>query len=207
MEENKEILISNVELDALKETANIGTGNASIALSNLMKKKVGISLPFVNFYTSDEIGAVFAKNDQTYVGLYSPLKEGISGNLLMLLPVNSARGLVNIFNTSKNKDTSNLTETDKEILSKIGTALYSSYLTSISKFFRQKITFDTPKIVASYGDSLKDFILLQIGSKEKVMLIKVSFNVETTEISGDFNLLFTMQSLESILKRIKATKA
>ena len=31
--------IKAMELDALKETANIGTGNASIALSNIFKRK------------------------------------------------------------------------------------------------------------------------------------------------------------------------
>ena len=71
------------------------------------------------------------------------------------------------------------------------------------EFFEQKIIFQSPNIVSTLGDSIIDFILLKIGKKENILLVKIGFEVENTSVKGDFMLVFTMSSLSPLLKKLK----
>jgi chemotaxis protein CheC len=193
--------ITSLDLDALKETANIGTGNASIALSNIFKKKVNITLPNVELSDSSQISRMVAGPDEMVVGIYSQIMEGMQGNILTLMPIDSALSITRAF-LSKDINAKNIDEKDKQLLQKIGTAIYSSYLTSLAKFFEKKVTFAPPSVVSTYGSSIHEFLLLHLGSDEKILVIKLGFDIDKTEIKGDFLLLFTYESLTPLLSNI-----
>ncbi len=196
--------LSDFELDALKETANIGTGHASIALSALMNKKVNINIPLTNVVGINEVYSHVASEKETVVGIYSKVKEGMNGNVIMLLPLGCAMKLVNSINPeSAGEVKDSLKERDVSVLKKLGSVLYSAYLSALANFFEQNIVFQSPSIVSTFGDSIIDFILLQVGEKEKVLLITVNFDVEGTDISGNFLLLFTLASLSPLLEKLK----
>jgi chemotaxis protein CheC len=196
--------LSDFEIDALKETANIGTGHASIALSALMNKKVNINIPTTDVVNMHEVYSKVAQEKETVVGIYSKVKEGMNGNIIMLLPLGCAMKLVreiNSDNTEEIKDS--LKEKDVTVLKKLGSVLYSAYLSALANFFEQNIIFQTPSIVSTFGDSIIDFILLQVGEQEKVLLITINFTVEDTDINGNFLLLFTISSLFPLLGKLK----
>lgn len=193
--------ITSLELDALKETANIGTGNASIALSNIFKKKVSITLPSIQIADSKEISNFVAGPDEMVVGVYSKIMEGMEGNIMTLMPIDSAIKMARAF---LNQDISakNLSEKDKLLLQKVGTAIYSSYLTSLAKFFEKNITFSPPSVISTHGNSIHEFLLLHLGETERIIVIKLGFDIEDTDINGDFMLLFTYNSLLPLLSNI-----
>lgn len=200
---NPNIAITSLEMDALKETANIGTGNASIALSNIFKRKVSISLPTLEMTSSEQISKIIAGPNEMVVGVYSKIQEGMQGNILTLMPINAALQIARTFVKDQSADQNSLNEKDKQLLQKVGTAIYSSYLTSLAKFFEKKITFATPSIVSTYGNSIHEFLALHLGSDDKLMIIKLGFGVENTPIKGDFYLLFTEESLTPLLANIR----
>jgi len=196
--------LSDFELDALKETANIGTGHASIALSALMNRKVNINIPQTNVVSVHEVYSQIARANETLVGIYSKVKEGMSGNVVMLLPIDCAFKLINHLNPAEGGlQKESLKDKDIIILKKLGSVLYSAYLSALANFFEQNIRFQTPSVVSTFGDSIIDFILVQIGEKEKVLLITINFDVEGTDIDGNFILLFTLNSLSPLLQRLK----
>ncbi|MBP2033226.1 chemotaxis protein CheY-P-specific phosphatase CheC [Clostridium algifaecis] len=47
--------LTSIQIDALKEVANIGTGNAATALSQLLNKKVDMNVPFINIVPLEKI--------------------------------------------------------------------------------------------------------------------------------------------------------
>ncbi len=195
--------ISAMELDALKETANIGTGNASIALSNIFKRKVSITLPTLEMASAEEISKIVAGPNEMVVGVYSKIMEGMQGNILTLMPIESAIQIAKAFSKEDSQNSKNLSEKDKLLLQKIGTAIYASYLTSLAKFFEKKITFAPPNVVTTYGNSIQDFLLLHMGTKDRMIVIKLGFGVEKSDIKGDFLLLFTVESLAPLLANIR----
>lgn len=195
--------ITAIELDALKETANIGTGNASMALSSIFKKKVNISLPFIELTNINDISKVISGPDEMIVGIYSKIIEGMSGNIMMIMPIASAIDITNTFLSENKTSNDGLSDKEKQLLQRVGTAIYSSYLTSIAKFFEKKITFEPPNVISTFGSSINDFLLLQMNSSEKLLVIKLGFDIEGSTIKGDFILLFSSESLTPLLINIR----
>ncbi|HLD45395.1 MAG TPA: chemotaxis protein CheC, partial [bacterium] len=52
-------MLSELQIDALKEVSSIGAGNAATALSQMIKKRIVINVPQVQFSTIDEATRVF----------------------------------------------------------------------------------------------------------------------------------------------------
>lgn len=199
----KTMEISAIELDALKETANIGTGHASMALSTIFKKKVNISLPILELTNSQEISSKISTPDEMIVGIYSKIMQGMEGNIITIIPIESALSITNTFLLEDKKSDEGLSEQDKKLLQRVGTAIYASYLTSLAKFFETKITFEPPNVISTFGSSIQDFLVLNMGNTDKLLLIKLGFNIEETEIKGDFLLLFSSESLAPLLSSIR----
>lgn len=197
------LTISLLELDALKETANIGSGSASIALSNIFNRKVSISLPTLEMLNPNDISKVISGPDNLVVGIYSKIQDGMQGNILTLIPMESALQIARTFIKDKKPEELNLNDKDKLLLQKIGTAIYVSYLSSLAKFFEKKITFATPSIVLTHGNSIHEFLSLHLGINDKLLLIKLDFDVEDSTIAGNFYLLLTAESIAPLLINIK----
>ena len=196
--------LSDFELDSLKETANIGTGNASVALSALLNQKVNLGSPQTSVLSVNEVYGTLVKEKETFVGIYSKIKKGIEGNIVVLLPVSSAIKLISgVKNEEIKHSKESLDNKDLEVLEKLGSVLYSAYLNSLATFFEQKIVFKKPNIISAIGDAVVDFILVQIGKKEKVLLITLRFEIESPKVKGNFVLLFTLTSLSPLLESLK----
>lgn len=193
--------ITPLELDALRETANIGTGNAAFALSNIFKRQVTISLPVLTVSTTDDISNVITNQNEMVVGIYSKITEGMEGNILTLMPINAAMEIVRAF-FKDNADNKSLSEKDKQVLQKLGVSIYSSYLTSIAKFLKKRVLFSPPSIISTHGNSIHEFLQIHLGNNEKIIVIKLNFEVGKTKIKGDFLLLLTYNSITPLLANI-----
>ena len=178
---NPGLSIGSLDLDALKETANIGTGNASIALSNIFKKKVRITLPSIKLSKPTEIAGFIAGPKEMIVGIYSKIREGMEGNIVMLMPISAAMDITKTFIPEESYDKNKLSEQDKALLKKVGVAVYSSYLTSLARFFEKKIIFAPPNVISTFGESILDFVLLNVSGAEDVLVIKLGFDIERSE--------------------------
>ncbi|MBR9675596.1 hypothetical protein GOV05_01155 [Candidatus Woesearchaeota archaeon] len=196
--------VEQIELDAIKETANIGTGNASKALSNIFKKRVNITLPDLVIAKLSEIDGIIAGPNEMVVGILSKIKDGMKGNILTIIPIKSALDITKTFAPDHERGSEGLDETDKLLIQKVGVAIYSSYLSSLAKFFQKKITFEPPSVISTYGRTVHDYVLLHFENISEFMVIKVGFKIEDTEIEGEFVLLFTIESISSLLYNIRA---
>lgn len=199
MGDEKVVNISDIQLDALKEVANIGGGNASIALSNIFKRRVNISLPDLNMMALRDAAKTVGGPKEMVVGIYSKIREGIEGNIILIMPINTAMEITATF-MPDSIFSDNLRDEDKELLKKFGTATYISYLTSLAKFFKTKITFDKPNVVSSFGEDIFDFMMANLDESQEVVIIKIGFDIENTSVKGDFLLLFTTDSLKPLLE-------
>ncbi|MFH0874670.1 MAG: chemotaxis protein CheC [archaeon] len=199
--------ITILELDTLRELANIGTGNASIALSSLLNTRVNISIPTTALVNIKEVAGYIKSSNEMTIGLYSSITQGISGNLIAMFPVDSGIILANslAFNESSGADV--LSKKHAEILKKLGSVLYAIYLSSIAGFLRSNITFQPPNIISTMGSSIIDFILVDIDQNEKCLLINLGFDAMNKAIKGDFILIFTVSSLMPMLEKLRKEDA
>ena len=88
-----EMKFTEIEYDALKETSNVGAGNASIALSEIINKKVNLVISDVKYAPLGEISKFLTGPQKLIVAIYTPISKGMSGNIMIMLEKENALAL------------------------------------------------------------------------------------------------------------------
>ena len=75
--------------DVLKELGNIGAGNATTALAQMLQCKVDMQVPQVRLLNFSEVGEVMGGEEQIVVGIYLAVEGDITGSIMFILEQNA----------------------------------------------------------------------------------------------------------------------
>ena len=87
--------VNNMYLDVLKEIGNIGAGNATTAIANMLGMKIDMNVPNVKLMEVSKLGTAVGAEDETIVGIFLEVMNDIEGSMMFLVDIPSARYLVN----------------------------------------------------------------------------------------------------------------
>ena len=87
--------VNNIYFDVLKEIGNIGAGNATTAIASMLQLRLNMSVPKVQLLTFPELGGAIGGEEEQVVGIYLEVENDISGSMMFVLKMESARYLVN----------------------------------------------------------------------------------------------------------------
>ena len=98
--------MEGVYFDVLREIGNIGAGNATTALAQMLNTKVDMHVPKVDLLEFSEVGEAMGGEEQIMAGIYLIVEGDISGSIMFLLEKSSAKALVAklMGTTSENPD-------------------------------------------------------------------------------------------------------
>src|SRR4029079_8731311 len=85
--------LSSLQLDALRELANIGSGTAGTALSQLLGRSVDISVPNAVVLTLAEAVEAVGPAEQQVTGVAIPLAGDMDAVVLLVFPVDDGGNL------------------------------------------------------------------------------------------------------------------
>src|SRR3954447_11863384 len=88
---------SDMQLDALRELANIGSGNAGTALGSMLGKSVDISVPTAAALPLDEAVAIAGAPDELRYGVVVPIVGDFEAIVVLLFPEADATKLCAIY--------------------------------------------------------------------------------------------------------------
>ena len=201
---NTSIRLTELEKDALKETANIGAGNASAALSRVIKRKINLVVSNIDYVPLSTAGSCVLGPKKLVVGIYTSISKGLQGNLIAIFPVKNALLLARTARRSRGKKTSVLTKADEKALEKIGDVLSASYFASLGMFLGVKLRWKPARLVSTCGESILDLLTLQLDSAyHRALIVNTLFQVDLTPIKGELKLLLAVESLPPLLKSIQ----
>ena len=86
--------MDDLEFDVLTEIGNIGAGNATTALSQLINTRIDMNVPRVKMLTFAELAQVIGGEETLVAGILLSLEGDIQGSLLFILESDAARVLV-----------------------------------------------------------------------------------------------------------------
>ncbi|MGM5480835.1 MAG: chemotaxis protein CheC [Nanobdellota archaeon] len=195
--------ITDIEKDALRETANVGSGNAAKLLSDLLEKKVNLKISNTDFVELKHVENQIAGPQNLVVGVYTPLKSNVSGNIVIMFNKDSAKCLASAITAAPDSEEV-ITEQDKKILKKIGTTLSGSYVESLNTFLDLDLIYDRTNIISTFGESIIDIIMLNVDpDASDALLIETEFVVDGTSIEGKFIILLAVKSVDVIIDAIR----
>ncbi len=188
--------------DVLKEIENMGAGNASKYMSELVNREVNLVVPETKIVKKEDIENIVGGPDQLIICMYSPITGDVSGNAVIALQKNQAFKLIDILEKKELGYTDMLDEDGMNQLENAGRILITPYLEPITEFLGINIQTGTTGVISTFGRSVSDFLLMKI-KEEKILVITTNFSVSDTQIEGDFAFLLAFSSLHKLIETIK----
>jgi len=193
----------DAHFDILKEIGNIGSGNATTALSNLINKKVDMGIPKVQILDFKDVADVVGGEEIPVVGILLNVEGEIKGMMMFILDQISASKLVNILLDREVKDISEFDEMDLSTLKEIGNILTGAYLSSLSTLTNLKIISSVPYLAIDMAAAIISVPAIEFGKiGDKVLFIQSDFGQDIEKVSGYFILIPEMKSFDKILKAL-----
>ena len=133
--------VSQQYFDVLREIGNIGAGNATTALAQMLGQKVDMKVPQVKLLDFQEVGAIMGGEEQIMAGIYLLVEGDITGSIMFLLQEEAAHILVNQLMGVGNggKTEGGFDEIELSALKEIGNIITGAYLNSLSMLTNMKI--------------------------------------------------------------------
>lgn len=196
--------LSNIQKSALKEIGNIGAGNAASALSQMVGRKIEMSVPEISIIATEEIQKTLSEQSQKKgVGIYTMVYGDVNGKILMYFEKENAFQLIDIMMGRTSGDTKSIEDIEESAIKEIGNILASSYLSAIGEFTKLRLMPSIPNIVEETLEQIVSFVSRQFQEVVgNALWIETEFIDSPNKISGNFYLLPDAVALETILKSL-----
>lgn len=193
--------MSDEYFDVLKELGNIGAGNATTALSQMMQCKVDMSVPQVKLMEFKELGQIMGGEEIIMAGIYLGIEGDIAGSIMFLLEKQAARHLVNkLMGTSVEGE--EFSDMEFSALKEVGNIITAAYLNSLSSLTNLKIHPSVPDLTVDMAEAILSVPAIEFGTLgDKMLLIQTQFFDEMV-LDGYFILVPNLDSYGKILSAL-----
>jgi chemotaxis protein CheC len=195
-----------LQLDALREVANIGAGHAATALSQMTGRTTMISVPEVNVRPLEDVPELLGAADSVIAAVLMHMMGDLTGRSLVIFPEPSARMLCDILLRRPEGTTGAFGEMEQSGLKEVGNILVSAYLTALSDFMGMMLVPSVPSLVVDQAGAILTTTYLNFGhDRDYVFCVETAFAVagSAEQLQGHFLLLPDVPSLRAILDAIR----
>ena len=199
--------LTNFQVDALNEVGNIGIGSATTALSQLVDKRVQISLTHVQLIDSASIIANIP-DSITMTGMLVRMMGDIQGAMLFLFEFKNSVVLSDILLKGTKYETD--PNMHQSALGEVGNILTGAYLNALQKFLDIAIVPSIPHIATGSITEVMEEASAEAGRDiDNILSIESMFMVHSVghesglnTIYGDMFMLLDAKSLQTVLDAI-----
>lgn len=195
--------LNEIQLDVLKEIGNIGSGNASTALSAMIGKEILIKMPSVKILGFQEAIEENGSAEDIVASVLIRLKTDIKGMILLLIEKEFADLILNIFFQKSDNDLLKLDENDISALSEIGNIMGSSYTSAIATLAGIEIGVETPSFTVDMLGAIMSVPVIEFGEVgDKLLCIDKSIEIDGVSIKSNMILIPTVESLSFLFGKL-----
>ena len=188
---------SDLQLDALRELANIGSGNASTALSSMLGRTVDIAVPnAIVLPMADAVDHIGAPEDDV-TGIVLGVFGDMEATVLLLVNPNHAALLCGMLGVPADS------EYGESALMEIGNIVGSSYINALAMMSGMDIEPTPPSIATDMLAAIVESVLAARASRGDVaLLLDSQMVVENEDCAVSFLLVPDQGGVEQLLARL-----
>ncbi len=200
--------ITQQYLDVLKELGNIGAGNATTALAQLINCKVDMKVPQVRLLNFNELGTMLGGEENILVSIYLQVEGDVEGSMMFVLSEESALHLVNKLMSGmlgvpeKPIEECCFGEMECSAMKEVGNIITGAYLNALSSLTNMKIFPSVPQLGIDMAGAILSVPAAEFGViGDNILLIQTQFS-DDIELDGYFILIPDVESYERILSSL-----
>lgn len=195
--------LTAMHLDVLREVGNIGSGNASTALSGMIQKQVLIEMPVVKLVGFQEAIDQVGGAERIAAGVLSRMKGDVEGMILLLMEDEFVDMTLSSFFENKTRELLEINEAEQSALSEIGNIMGGAYASAIGSLTGMNIALEAPRFQVDMLGALMSVPVIEFGEVgDKLLFIDKQIKIENKSVKSNLMLIPTIQSLNAIISRL-----
>jgi chemotaxis protein CheC len=188
---------TDVQLDALRELANIGSGNASTALSAMLGRSVDIDVPSALVLPMGEAVGHVGSPEAEVTGIVLGVVGEFEGSVLLLFSPSDAELMCGLLGVEAG------TEIGESALMEIGNIVGSSYINALAGMTGMEVEPTPPNAATDMLAAIVESVLAQrAGASDLTLLLDSNLVVEGEGCSISFLLVPDHGGVELLLSRL-----
>lgn len=193
--------MSNEYFDVLRELGNIGAGNATTALAQMMQCKVDMAVPKVQLLEFKELGEAMVGEETVMAGIYLGIEGDIKGSIMFLLEKAAAKHLVGKL-MGMESEGEEFSEMEFSALKEVGNIITGSYLNSLSSITNLAIYPSVPDLTVDMAGAILSVPAIEFAALgDRMLMIQTQFFDEMV-LDGYFILIPDLDSYGRMLSAL-----
>lgn len=192
-----------MELDVLTEIGNIGSGNATTALSEMLGIPLDIDVPAVRILDFQTAIDYAGGAEEIVAGVLVPIRGDIEGMMLFLLEKELTNIIISTFFGMSGVELSEITPEMASALTETGNILSGSYVNAIAELAQAYIEVEAPMMTIDMLGAIMSVPAGAFGEmSDKLLYIDNLLKINQKQIKSKMMLLPTIESLNNILMKL-----
>jgi len=194
---------TDMEIDALREIGNIGAGNASVKISEILGQKVDMKVTDLTVIPLSSLAEPMKGNaEDMVVSIFLRVGGDVEGSNVLGSIVNMfqkdlALRLYDLMCEKPMGSTHFIDERSQEKFYLLGRETSQAYLNALCKLLGIRLIAEDPILTVNKRSIIMKFMMQNIPSynKEDVLNIRTEFIIPNYGLKGEFVLLFGFESI------------
>ena len=188
---------TDLQLDALRELANIGSGTASTALSSMLGRSVDISVPNAFVMPMAEAVGTIGDPESETTGVVLGIVGELTGSVLLLFTPKDAELMCRLLGVEAG------TEIGVSALMEIGNIVGASYINALGQMIGMELEPTPPAAATDMLGAIVETVLAErAGAGDVALLLDSDLVVEGEDCSVSFLLVPDQGGVDQMLKRL-----
>jgi chemotaxis protein CheC len=188
---------TDLQLDALRELANIGSGTASTALSSMLGRSVDISVPSAFVMPMAEAVGSIGDPESEATGVVLGIVGEMPGSVLLLFPPKDAEFMCGLLGVEAG------TEIGVSALMEIGNIVGASYINALGQMIGLELEPTPPAAATDMLGAIVETVLAErAGAGDVALLLDSDLVVEGEDCSVSFLLVPDQGGVDQMLERL-----
>ena len=197
-----------MQLDALREVANIGAGHAATALSQMTGATIMIAVPTINIARLEDVQPQITSPEEPVAAVLMNMMGDLTGRTLLVFPKGTAIRLSELMLRRTAGSTKDLGELEQSAIKEAGNILSGQYMNALSDFMGLMLLPSPPSLAIDMSNAVLTTAYLQFGGdRDYVFCVESEFYMKDIDehLRGYFLLLPDFASLQAILRAVRVS--
>ena len=195
---------NSIPQDAIREIGNIGFGHAATTLSQMLGKKIHISVPKAKILALGELSQMTGDPNNLVAGLIYTLVGDANGKVGLIFPEVSALRLADLLLKKPAGSSKALGELGRSAIKETGNAMAGAFMASLNDLLKLKLLIALPDMVYGKVGGFLGGVVRGAGQSSQAICVEARFTAASDAVGVCFILAADEGSMQAIFRAIRA---
>lgn len=197
-------LLGEVQVDALREAANIGAGHAATALAELTNRRIMVSVPEVRIEALETVGTMLGDPAAPVCAVMMKVHGDATGRTVQVFPATTAARLTaSLLHTREPVFPDEFGPLERSSLKEIGNILVAAYLNALSALTGLTLSMSAPGFAIDMAAAVLTTSYLNFEDvDDHVFAVTALLSLDGADLPAHFLLIPDEPSLRGLLQAL-----